>query len=420
MRMHTFTFAAIGAGSRGMTYGDFLLQEPHRGRMVAVAEPQADRRQAFCSAHGIAPDRSYATWEELLDQPRFCDAVIITTPDRRHMAPAMRALAAGYDILLEKPISPDPGDCLLLARRAEELGRTVTVCHVMRYAPLFQTLKRLLDEGRIGRLISIQWTENIAFWHFAHSFVRGNWRKAAESSPIILAKCCHDMDMLQWLVGRLCRRVHSFGTLTYFRPENAPANAARRCTDGCPHEPACVYSALKQYLGPDTGWPTNVISLDTSLAARTEALRTGPYGRCVYYADNDVPDHQVVNLEFEDGVTVAFSMVAFTVDNTRSFKLMGTRGEIRGYDRLGELEVRRFSGETEVIKVAQGRWGHGGGDVGVMRAFIAQLAGAPEDNLTSATASARSHLIAFAAEESRQTGRVVDLAEYEQRLLASP
>jgi len=412
------SYAVIGAGNRGSIYAGILRKNPDLGCVVAVADINPIRRQRLVDAHGLGPAQAFATWEELLAQPKLCDAIILATSDRMHMAPAERALRLGYDLLLEKPISPDPHECIRLANLAESLGRTVVVCHVLRYTPYYELLKRILDEGRIGQLVSVQWTENVAYWHQAHSFVRGNWRNSAESSPMLLQKCCHDMDMLQWLIGSRCLRVHSFGSLSHFRPECAPPGATDRCTDDCPAEPGCVYSAQKLYLGPNPLPLVSVVSADPSPAAVLDALRTGPYGRCVYRCDNDVVDHQTVNLEFAGGVTVAFTMAAFTVDCARSFKLMGTRGEIRGYDLKGELEIRTFDGHSEVVTATlRPDDRHLGGDFGLMQFMAERLSTGRGEDVGSVVASARSHLIVFAAEESRLTGRAVDLAEYESRLL---
>lgn len=418
------TLAVIGAGNRGGdAYAGWSLHHPDQARVVAVADPREERRNLVGEQHQIPPERRFSRWEELLAGPRLADGVIIATPDQMHVEPALRAMELGYDILLEKPIAPTRDEVLRVARAAERLqvrGGSVTVAHVLRYTPFFSTLKSLLDQGRIGRLVSVQYTENIGYWHFAHSYVRGNWRQEATSSPMILAKSCHDMDMLRWLVGRSWERIASFGSLLHFRPENAPEGAPERCTDGCPASEHCPFDAVRFYverLAHQTGWPVSVITHDFSREGRLRALREGPYGRCVYRSDNDVVDHQVVSLEFEGGVTAAFTVCGFTEENTRTLKLMGTHGEIRGHLEKGELEVRSFRPEgapgagQEVLRVASGS-GHAGGDEGLMEAFVARLAArregrVPEEALTSLAESLESHLMAFAAEEARREGRVV-------------
>jgi predicted dehydrogenase len=422
------SLALIGAGQRGMdSYAAFALRHPDAVRFVAVADPNPERRDRFRRLHDVPIEHTFADWEALLDRPRLADGVLVCTQDRLHFAPTMAALAAGYHVMLEKPMSPDPVECIEIAAASDRLRRILLVCHVLRYTSFFATLKRLLDQGRIGRLIAIQHNENVAFWHYAHSYVRGNWRSSHQSSPMILAKSCHDMDILLWLAGADCVALSSFGSLTHFTPENAPAGAPDRCTDGCPAAEWCPYYAPSFYLGRIDGWPASVISDEATPEAVLDALRTGPYGRCVYRSDNDVVDHQVVNMEFANEVTATFTMCAFTDDVSRTIKLMGTDGEIRGVlaENRNEIELRDFrtrSHEVLTMPPEAGEEGHGGGDAGVMRAFIDLIRaddwqGAP----TSASVSVQSHLMASAAETSRLEKRTVSMRDYERwvRLAAS-
>lgn len=288
----------------------------------------------------------------------------------------------------------------------------------MRYSPYFSAVKRLLDRKAVGRLITIQWTENVGYWHQAHSFVRGNWRNTNESSTMLLQKCCHDMDYLHWIINSECESVSSFGNLSFFREENAPAGSTERCIDGCKVEHECPFSAVKLYLNNKDEWPANVVSLDTRQEARMKALREGPYGRCVYRCDNDVVDHQVVNLHFANDVTVAFTMSAFTRDISRTFKIMGTSGEMLGNSLTNEIEIRHFSGETEVIRPSQIEGGHSGADTLIMQNFIRQVeSGDWRNGRTSGMESARSHMLVFAAEESRRTGQTVHVPTYLQTFM---
>ncbi|MBC7093563.1 Gfo/Idh/MocA family oxidoreductase [Candidatus Bipolaricaulota bacterium] len=410
--------ALVGAGQRGIeVYGDYIFRHPEAARLVAVAEPDPTRRALAVRLHRLPPDRAFTTWEHLLSHERLADALIIATPDRVHVEPALRALALGYHILLEKPIATTRDEVLQLQQAAMESSGSVTVAHVLRYTEFFATIRRLLDEGRIGRLVSIVHIENIGFWHFAHSYVRGNWRRAETASPMILAKACHDFDLIRWFAGRPCRSVSSCGELTYFRPENAPPGATERCTDPCPVEPTCPYSAVEIYVrrfAHRTGWPGSVITGDPRPTARLQALRESPYGRCVFRCDNDVPDHQVVTLEFAGGITATLIVSAFTAENTRTVKLMGTHGEIRGHLGRGEIVTYPFSSGLPLVLHTQGGEGHAGGDEGLMQAFLNRVqllrtgAEAPAA-ITSLSDSVDSHLMAFAAEESRRTGRIVHL-----------
>ncbi|MBO9610509.1 MAG: Gfo/Idh/MocA family oxidoreductase [Paenibacillaceae bacterium] len=409
--------ALLGAGGRGMfAYASYALKRPDDIQFVAVAEPNEERRAMFARLHRIPAERTFASWQELLAQPQLCRALLVCTQDNDHYEPAMKALEAGYDLLLEKPMANDPLQALRIAERADRLGRTLTVCHTMRYSTFFRKLKELTDSGAIGRILSIQWTENVGYWHQAHSFVRGNWRRADETSPMILAKCCHDMDMLQHIVGGECVRVSSFGSLSYFRRDQAPEGSTERCTDGCHVERTCPFSAIKWYYNEKDQWPQNVVSLTPTLEARWKALQEGPYGRCVFRCDNDVVDHQVVNLLFDNEVTVAFTMTAFTTDNTRSLKIMGTNGEIRGYGALNELEVIRFSGERWKVAPERVEGGHAGADTMIMADFVQQLASGDTLGKSPGLVSARSHLIAFAAERSRLSGQTVVMSDYVREL----
>lgn len=413
--------ALIGAGQRGMDcYARYALKFPHEVEFVAVAEARPERRKKFQQQHGLADSACYSDWRDLLAQPEVADAVMVCTQDQMHYEPAMAALQAGYHVLLEKPMSPDPRECLEMGECAKEQGRIFSICHVLRYTNFFTTIKQLLEQGEIGQLISIQHNENVAYWHYAHSYVRGNWRNSQLSSPMILAKSCHDMDILLWLAGADCLNISSLGTLTHFKAANAPAGAPERCLDGCPVADTCLYYAPRHYLIEGERWPASIISDDHSMAARYQALLEGPYGRCVYHCDNNVVDHQVVNLEFANEVTAVFTMCAFTEKCERTIKLMGTRGEIRGAMEKGEIEVLDFATKaSKIITLASGEGvtGHGGGDFGLMRDFVRLVQqDGRQVGRTSADIAVQSHLMAFAAEEARLSKQVISLAAFRQNL----
>ncbi|MBB6733632.1 Gfo/Idh/MocA family protein [Cohnella zeiphila] len=416
-KTRTIQAALIGAGKRGRNaYGTYALQRPHELRFVAVAEPDAEKRELFANQHGIPPERQYASWEELLAEPQLCEALLICTMDREHYGPAMRAMDKGYHILLEKPMSHDALETLHLAEKAQQSGRILTVCHTMRYNPFSNELKRLLDAKIIGDLVSAQWAEHVFYEHYVSAFVRGNWRNAGKSSPMILQKSCHDMDMLQWLIGADCAAVSSFGKLTYFREENAPEGSTLRCTDGCAVERTCPFSAIRNYYHTKQGGWYNAVSLKPTLEARMKAIQEGPYGRCVFRCDNDVVDHQTVNLLFENDVTVSFTMTGFASEGTRTFKFMGTQGEIRGHSKKNEIEVNYFNGKQEKIYPPVADGAHGGGDFLIMRDFLTQVLTGDVKGRSDASVSARSHMIAFAAEHSRVTGQTVYLKDFVQSI----
>lgn len=412
--MKKITAALIGAGQRGAgAYASYALEHPEEIQFISVADMDSERRRAFQQTHIIHDANCFANWEELLEQPKIADAILICTQDNMHYEPAIQALEKGYHVLLEKPMSPNPLECIIMSEYAEKYNRVFSICHVLRYTDFFSKIKKIITDGRIGRLISIQHTENVEHRHHAHSFVRGNWSNFETSSPMILAKSCHDMDILSWLVDAKCTRVSSFGSLTHFRQENAPFGATKRCLDGCQVKDACPYFAPKMYLEVDPVF-RSIVSSDTSDEGLLNALKDGPYGRCVYHCDNNVVDHQVVNLEFANEVTVAFTMSAFTFEGGRSMKIMGTQGQIRADMEKNEIEVTSFMTRMkETIHLDTDLAGHSGGDTGIMRDFVRLVrSDGKEKGLTEASVSLQSHLMAFAAEKSRLEGRVISISDY--------
>jgi predicted dehydrogenase len=410
----------VGAGDRGhAVFGKWALEHVDDLRFVAVAEPNLARLARFAKAHSIPPERQYTSWEPMLAEGQIADAMVCTTLDDQHVGPTLAALGAGYDVLLEKPMATTLADCVTLVQAAERAGRLLQIAHVLRYTSFFSKVYEMVASGRLGDVITTTHHENVAYWHMAHSFVRGNWRSTAEQSPMILAKCCHDLDLLVWLIGRRVTHVQSFGSLTYYRPENAPhPDVPARCTDGCPAEEACPFYAPRLYLGDYVGWPVSVISEDTSLEARRRALETGPYGRCVYRCDNDVVDHQTVSLQFEGGATAVLVMHGHSDEEGRATRIDGTRGSLRGrFSTLGsKLTVGdHLTDRKERVKLAVDGFGHGGGDEGLAEAFVRTMRDPAQGALTTARESLESHLLAFAAEESRLTGQVVDMDDFRRR-----
>lgn len=410
----------IGAGQRGMeVYASYALEHPHEFQILAVAEPNPERRRKMQELHHLPDAMAFEDWTDLLRKNVPADCALVCTMDQQHTQPVLAALRKGYHVLCEKPMSPDPRSCLAMADAAAESGKTLTICHVLRYSPLYTKVKELLDSGIIGSLASIQHIECVGYEHQAHSFVRGNWRNTRLSSPMILQKSCHDMDLLSWLIGRKCTKVSSFGSLMHFRPENAPAGSTERCMDGCAVRHSCPYDCVKIYRQNSQFHQTirKVVALEGTDAAVTQALKTGPYGRCVYHCDNDVVDHQVVNLEYEGGITASFTMCAFTYGGSRIMNLMGTHGQILCDMEKNRIEVLDFStGSQEVISVKVGESGHSGSDEAFMRGFLRTVQTNGAFTLSSAEQSVESHLIAMAAEESRLTGKTIDMPQYTAQL----
>ena len=414
--MKPVTLAVIGAGDRGTTYANYAREHPDLAKVVAVAEPREFYRQRLAAVHGIAAQCVFADWTQAAARERMADAAIIATPDALHAGPAVALAKKGYHILLEKPMAPNEPDCRRIVRAVSENKVLFAVCHVMRYTAYTRRLKSVLDSGVIGQVVSVQHLEPVGYWHQAHSFVRGKWRNEAESSSMLLAKSCHDLDWLRYIMGARCLKVSSFGSLYHFRKDSKPAGAADRCLD-CPVEPRCPYSAKKIYLGRfargHTGWPVNVLAPEVTEESLTEALRTGPYGRCVYACDNDVVDNQVVNMLFEGGRTACFTMTAFNKHEARKTRIFGTLGEIHGDGR----RIERFdflTDGTEVIDTAApdgtALGGHGGGDYELMKSFISAVAGNdPSKILSGPQETLESHLMVFAAEKARREGRAVEV-----------
>jgi predicted dehydrogenase len=408
------TAITLGAGARGNTYGGFARAYPDQVKIVGVAEPIPIRNARYAAAHAIPDENRFVTWEHVFERPRFADAIIITTPDDLHHGPAMEALRLGYDVLLEKPISPSEAECREILARQQQTGRIVAVCHVLRYAPYFVKLRELMRSGAIGTVVSVQHFEPIEHVHMAHSFVRGNWHSSEATAPIILAKSCHDLDMLRWLVDRPSERIHAFGDLSWFHAGNAPEGSTARCTDGCAVEASCPYSALKIYHRNRT-W-LYVFDLPDDRDAWGEAildnLRTTNYGRCVYRMENDQPDHYVTNIVFEGGVTASFSMEAFTPWGGRRTRVMGSMGYIEG--DMNQLTVHDFRTgertvtETRALDVDQyAGSGHGGGDWRLIANWAEAVSKQDASLLSSGLeASVESHVMAFAAERSRHDGTV--------------
>jgi predicted dehydrogenase len=396
-------------------------------RFVAVAEPDPIRRRRFADEHDIDDAYCFESWEALTAKGQLGQAALVTTQDQMHVEPAVAAMKAGYHVLLEKPMAHTLAGCVELVQTAEQTGRILEICHVLRYSPFWRKLHDVVESGYLGELVTVEHRENVAYWHMAHSFVRGNWRNAALSSPMILAKCCHDLDILVWNLASPVKRLSSVGSLLHYRGDQVGVEIPARCTDNCPIEQSCPFSAIGLYLDyrhmeqkpsnpayPDQ-WPFSVLTHDLSRAGRLQALQSGPYGRCVYRCDNNVVDHQLVAMELESGVSVAMVMHGHSNEEHRSMRYDGTRATLRA--RAGgatEITVHHHGGKVEQIPIEDANSGHGGGDAGIMADFVRVLRGEAEP-LTSARVSLESHLLAFAAEEARVQGTMIQMNEFRAR-----
>ncbi|GKX29284.1 oxidoreductase [Vallitalea longa] len=420
------TVAMAGFGLRGRDYAKYQKNNPDIMKIVAISDPNENRLNDAAKEYNVSKEHCYKTAEEMLEQPRLADILFVTTQDKQHVKQAIAGIEKGYHIMMEKPISPYLDECIAIMEKAHEYNRNVTVCHVMRYTYFYQEIKKAIESGIIGDVKSIQAIENVGYFHQAHSFVRGNWRRSDETSPMILAKSCHDLDLIAWLMNKKCKRVSSFGDLSYFKKENAPEGATKRCLDGCKVQKDCPYDAEKIYVtdsitGVKNGiwkWPCSAVVHEPTVETIYEALKTGPYGRCVYHCDNNVVDHQVVIMEFEDKSTADFTMCAFTTSDGRQIKVMGTLGNIVGNIDTHTVEILPFGKEgkkIDISKLAGDLDGHEGGDMLLVESVMElhQSEDNIKNNLTSIDASIQSHVMAFAAEYSRlNEGVSVDLDKF--------
>jgi predicted dehydrogenase len=415
--------ACIGCGARAQTYTQLAAGYPDLFQIVAGADPVLERVQKIQNISANPEFRSFNSAEGILAAGKLADVMIVATQDNFHFHHCRGALELGYDVLLEKPISTKVDQVMEIERLARQVGRRVMVCFVLRFAAFYRKAKEIIDSGALGEIISIQANEGVNPWHHAHSFVRGHWSVSNKSSPMILSKCCHDTDIVHWLVGRRCERVASLGSLDFFRAERAPADGAQRCTNGCRVGDTCAFNALRYTSDKRIPWLAMVYDRagEASVAEIIEWLRVSPWGRCVYHCDNDVPDRQVLAMEFEGGITGTFTMTAFATG--RHLEICGTRGVLKGGESYRQhfgthLILLPHEGEPVRYTVQAEDGGyelHGGGDVGLVKALYKEMTKPPGVPLEAGLESTvHSHVMTFAAEEARLTGRVVDVERFGQ------
>ena len=413
--MQPVTAVLVGAGQRGRhVFGTYATEHPDELRFMAVVDPNGERRTLFGDRHDIPSQLRFETHDEAAGTG--ADAWVIASPDRSHYAVALAAIGAGIPVLIEKPMAASAEDAAALVSAAADADVLLMVAHVLRYTPFFSALHDVVASGRLGDIVTVEHRENVVAWHMAHSFVRGNWSRSDEATPMIVAKCCHDFDILAWNLGSV-KRLSSTGSLLHFRPEHAPPGAAQRCTDPCPVE-QCPFDARRLYLDQgQSGWPVHVITDDLSPEGRLAALRLGPYGRCVYTAGSDVVDHQVVAMELETGASASLTMHGHSHEEARTMRYDGTRATLRAvFGRRQVIEVTdHIGGQAERVPIPAAGGGHGGGDWGAIRSFVNAIRSGTEP-LTTASESLDSHLLAFASEEARREGSTIDFQEFRGRL----
>lgn len=397
-------FAIIGLGGRGLTYAHFIKY--YGSEIVSVCDVD-ERKKIFANEYGVS-DENFFTDENEFFKKKRADALVVSTLDSLHHRQTLKALELGYDILLEKPIAVTFNECEEIAEKAESLKRKVVVCHVLRYSPFYMKVKELLDDGKIGDVVTLFMSEEIGFYHFAHSYVRGKWRNTKIGTPLILAKNCHDIDMICWLLGKNCLSVSSVGGLKYFKPENAPSDAAKLCSE-CKYRNLCKYSCFYIYNNAQFEKVAGLAS-HAGLAGGEKEInaalsdKNNPYSRCVFHCDNDICDHQTVNMLFENQITAQFLSVAFTNEITRHLRIYGSEGSL--YDENGDIVIEKLNGGKQLVKIEYPKGGYGhhaGGDVLIVKQFIDYVEkGIKSKNITDISASVNGHKIAFLAEESRK------------------
>jgi hypothetical protein len=466
------TAVLCGAGFRGSeAYGSWALKNPKRLKFIAVADPNPEKRKLFQELHGIQPDFCFESWEEMLNDEigKIADVCFVCTPDRAHYEPTIRALELNYNILLEKPIAPTVEQCQQIEKLASEKNRLVQIAHVLRFTPFFKKIKEIIDSGEIGKILHYEHSENVsAPWHFGHSYVRGWYKNAATSSPMIMAKSCHDLDLIHWIIGDYPTEVVSTADLTFYKPENAPPGAPERCTDGCPHSDTCTWYAPRMYVDlvsfilPKTNknasnslliriagkiliglinhkkllkflsiiipplrkfekwdrFPVSAITDDFTLEGRIKALKEGQFGLCVFKAGNDVMDHHVSTYLFPNGVISTLLVHGFSEWEGRELRIMGSKGTLRGIFRDIRQEIivtnLRTNKTKRRFKSGLTFSGHGGGDTGLMTAMTSYLLGEKtreEAGLTDISSAMESHYMGFAAEEARINHKMVEMKD---------
>ena len=424
MEKQIVTVSIIGLGGRGgEAYGRYLSAQKDKFKITHVCDINPVRLHKYGETFNVLEENRFDD-EDVFFQEKRSDVLFITTQDRMHVRMAKKALNLNYDIVLEKPISDDVNELRELLALAHEKQRKIMVCHVLRYTVMMRKLKEILNSGAIGKLISIDHTENVVYWHEAHSYVRGNWRNRAIATPMIMAKCCHDLDLLQDFAGSKCKAVASMGSLAYFKPEFKPEGAADRCVN-CKYVDSCTYSAKNVYVQgwknvgkPINTFPFNLITdaYPTTEEALIDAITVSPYGRCVFACDNDVVDNQTVIMQFENGITATLKMEAFVKEGGRDIRFFGTEGELDLYEHEGKIILKRYM-EPDIVwrinELTDDLEGHGGGDHRMIDELYDIMTGKNPEVATSIDESIESHYMALAAEESRlKGGQLIEIEKY--------
>lgn len=408
IKMKKMTIAVLGFGQRGIVFSNVAKAFPEEIMLVAVCEQNINKHPWIIKNYHLKETQIYQSFDAFMNAGKLADILVISTMDQDHHRHALRALEVGYDILLEKPIALSKKDIFEIKDEANRRHRKVAVAHVLRYTHFYKEIKKLIDQDVLGSIATIHQTENVGYLHYAHSFVRGNWHNSNTSSPMILAKSCHDIDILRYLVGKRVEAISSFGNLHYFKKENMPKGAAKNCID-CTLD--CPFNAVKFYQ-ENPSWMA-FFSLETD-AKKVLSDRNLTYGRCVYDMDNNVVDHQVLNMQFEDGSSASFTMTAFSYKTHRRIEIKGTKAELVGDLEDNLITVMPYGKnpyEIDIKTLTDDFSYHSGGDKNLLIDFVRAVR---DDSpfLTDINYSVESHYLAFDAETSRlNKGLVIDTSK---------
>ena len=422
----------VGNGERASCYCKYALYSPENLQVTAIVDPDKNKLKEGAKLYGVPEMHCFESVEKFLEKREEyaieADGVINATMDEYHYRTAIPLLKAGYHMLLEKPVVNNMEQLLDIERTAEENGCLLMVCHVLRYTPFYRGIKEVIERGEIGEIVHIETSENVGIAHASNSYIRGKWNSKEKcGSSMLLAKCCHDLDLLCWLNNKASPvKVASFGGRNFILPEKAPDGAGTRCLVDCPHVNDCRYSAKSIYVDNDRfpwyswqclGKPYE----EATREEKTQSLKTfNPHGECAFNVQSDLVDHQAVILQFSDGSTATHSMIQGSVRPCRTIRVTGTEGEIEGMIETCVFRVRKYDfanadyteRSVDVRKDIPENDHHAGGDEGIIRDFIRMIRKErPSVSCTKIQDSIYGHLCVYKADKSMDEGRIEEINE---------
>lgn len=434
--MKQLTCVILGYGDRSERYSAYALSHPEELQVIAVIDIATNKLETAKKVFGLKDDMLFSSLDGFLSKGIKCDFVINGTMDNLHYETSVKLLKSGYNLLLEKPITANPVELKEIQQLANEKGLKVIVCHVLRYTPFYSKIKEIIAKGEIGKIISMEMNEHVWHGHFINSYVRGKWRREEDcGSGFLLAKCCHDTDLMCWLNGdTVPKYVSSFGSRSQYTPENAPKDSTEYCYN-CPCKDKCFFNAmdfeLKKDFIPQYTWAGLNKPLDEiTEEEKIEFLKKDVYGKCVYKTDMDIVDRQSVSVEFANGSIATLNMIGGTTLAGRHIHIVGDRGEIVGYIEENKFVLTKYfacekeedlkknsivydlNKDYELKDGGQSVAGHYGGDYFIMKDLLTLLRG--EKNSLSTTDindSVKGHIVCYAAEKSRKEKRIVTFDE---------